>query len=88
MVGHGVFACPKFSNILKCNKCEGGHKTKICGLKCSYCFGLKHTKECHWKKNGKGLAISTSHLEVLINDEEATLVKLNWLCGVKNNIFS
>jgi hypothetical protein len=75
MVSHGVFACSKLFDRLKCDKCEGGHRIKNCGLKCSYCFGLKHMKKCCWKKNGNGLATSANHLEVLINDEEATLAK-------------
>jgi hypothetical protein len=74
MVGHVVSTRSKLSNRLKCNKCEGGHRTKICGHKCSYCFGLRQTKECCWKKNGDA---SANHLEVLVNDEEATLAKLN-----------
>jgi hypothetical protein len=32
--------------------------------------------------------LHTNFLEMLINDEEATLIKLNWLCGVKHNVFS
>jgi hypothetical protein len=46
MVGRGAFACSKFFNILKCGKCEKGHKTENHGLKCSYCFGMGYTKEC------------------------------------------
>ncbi len=59
-----------------------------CGLKCSYCFKLNHTEDCCWKKNGKGPSATTNYLEVLINDEEATLTELNRLCEVKNNVFS
>ncbi len=79
--------CSKKFNRPKCGKCRGGHKIENYGLKCSYYFGLGHTKEHCWKKNGKGLATSTNVLEVLINDVEATLIKLNRLCGMKNNIF-
>jgi hypothetical protein len=56
---------------------EGGHKTEICGLKCSYNFGLGHTKEQCWKKNGRRLVAITNYLEVLVDDEETTLAKLN-----------
>jgi hypothetical protein len=40
--------------------------------------------EKKWKKSSCHYQL----LEVLINDEEATLTKLNKLCGVKNNVFS
>lgn len=88
MVGHGASACSKLFNCPKCNKCEGGHRIENCGLKCSYCFGLGHTEECCWKKNGRGFIAFANYLEVLVNDEEATLAKLNQLCGANNNIFS
>jgi hypothetical protein len=29
--------------------CGGGHKIDSCGLKCSLCFGLRHTKDKCWK---------------------------------------
>ncbi len=51
-------------------------------------FGMGHTKERYWKKNGKGPTITMNFLEVLVNNEEAMLVKLNRLCIVKNNVFS
>jgi hypothetical protein len=38
MVCHGAFACSKFSNKPKCDKCGGGHIIEKCGLKCSYCL--------------------------------------------------
>jgi hypothetical protein len=34
----------------KCAKCEGGHKTDNCGLKCSIYFRLGHTEDRGWKK--------------------------------------
>jgi hypothetical protein len=41
-----------------------------------------------WRKNGKGPPTITNFLEVLINDEHATLEKLNSLCGIKVDVFS
>jgi hypothetical protein len=90
MVGHGVSSCSKLSRkpeCGKCGKCGGGDKIENCGFKCSYCFGLGHTKERCWKKNGKGFTTITNYLEVSVNDEKATLTELNQLCGIKNNIF-
>jgi hypothetical protein len=87
MVGHGVFSCSKLSKKPECGKCGGGDKIENYGFKCSYCFGLGHIKECCWKKNGKCLIAITNYLEILVNDEKATLTKLNLLCGIKNNIF-
>jgi hypothetical protein len=63
-------------------------KTNNCGLKCSFCFGLGHIKDKCWKKSGKGLPTTTNFLEVLVDDEEATLVKLNRICGGDHHIFS
>jgi hypothetical protein len=48
---------------------------------------MEHTEKCCWKKNEKGVATFVNYLKVLVNDGEATLVELNWVCGVKNNIF-
>ncbi len=57
-------------------------------LKCSLCSGMGYTEDKCWKKNNKGPSASTNFLEVMVNDEETTLVELNHLCGVNNNIFS
>ncbi len=85
-MGHGASTCSKLSNRLKCGKCERGHIIENCGFKCSYCFGLGHMEVHCWKKNGKGHVTFANYLEVLIDGEEATLAKLNRLCGVKNNV--
>ncbi len=45
MMGHNASSCLKLSKKPKCGKCEGGHKTENCGLKCSYCFKLGHVEE-------------------------------------------
>jgi hypothetical protein len=70
--GPQCFSILKTLQETKCGKCKGGHKTKNYGLKCSYYFGLGHTEERCWK-NGKGLPATTNYLEVLVNDEDATL---------------
>jgi hypothetical protein len=48
---------------------------------------MGHTKDMCWRKNGKGPFSSANFLEVMVNGEEATLTKLNRLCGVKHNFF-
>jgi hypothetical protein len=59
-----------------------------CNLKCSFCLGMGHTKDRCWKKNDKGPSTCANFLKKLINDEEATLIKLNQLFGIKHNVFS
>jgi len=71
----------------KCAKCGSGHKTNNCGLKCSFYFGLGHTEDKCWKKFAKGLPATTNFLEVLVNDEKATLAELNCVCGGDQHIF-
>jgi hypothetical protein len=88
MMGHNVSSCSKFFTKPKCGKCGGGYTTKNRGVKCSYCFGLGHTEECCWNKNGRSPLTTVNYLKVLINDKEATLSKLNRLCGINNNVFS
>jgi len=65
------------------------HRTENCGVKCSFCAGLGHSEDRCWKKpkDGKAHLGSTNFLEVLLNDEEATLHQLNKLCG-SENVFS
>jgi len=75
---------PKNPNVVNV---KGGIRRKTTDLKCSYGYGLGHVEKCCWKKNGKGLLATTNYLEVLVNDEEATLTQLNRLCGMKNNVF-
>ncbi len=86
---HTNSACPKLTDTRpKCAKCGGGHKIDNCGLKCSFCLGLGHTEERCWKKTTKGLLATTNFLEVLVDDEEATLAKLNHVCGDDQHVFS
>jgi hypothetical protein len=65
------------------------HRTENCGIKCSFCSGLGHSKDKGLKKpkDGKSHSGATNFLEVLLNDEEATMQQLNKLCG-NENIFS
>jgi hypothetical protein len=73
----------------KCAKCGMSHRTKNCGIKCSFYSGLGHSEDRCWKKpkDGKSHSRATKFLEVLLNDEEATMQQLNKLCG-NENIFS
>jgi hypothetical protein len=50
-------------------------------MKCSFYFGLGHTEKRCWKKSTKGLFTSTNFMEVLVDDEEATLAELNHVHG-------
>jgi hypothetical protein len=67
----------------KCAKCGMSHRTKNCGIKCSFCLGLGHSEERCWKrpKDAKSHSGTTNFLEMLLNDEETTLQQLNKLCG-------
>jgi hypothetical protein len=56
-------------------------------LKCLICFGLGHIEDRCWKKFAKGLSATTNFLEVLVDDEEANLSKLNCICGGDYHIF-
>jgi len=71
----------------KCAKCGMFHKIENCGIKCS--FYSRFSKDRCWKKpkDGKSHFGTTKFLEVLLNDEEATMQQLNKLCG-KENVFS
>jgi hypothetical protein len=73
----------------KCAKCDMFHKTKNCEIKCSLCSRLGHSKDRCWKepKNGKSNSKTIFFLEVLLNDEEATMQQLNKLCR-NENVFS
>jgi hypothetical protein len=83
-------ACPKHNDIQpKCGKCGGGHKTKNCGIRCSFCNGLGHSKDCCWKKKDIIPFDSiANYLKVLVNDEVPTLIKLNMICGANHHLSS
>jgi hypothetical protein len=40
-----------------------------------------------WRKNGEGPSTFANFLEVFVNDEKFKLAKLNYLCGIKHNVF-
>jgi hypothetical protein len=65
------------------------HKIEICGIKCSFYSRLHHLEDRCWKKlkDGKSHFGTIIFLEVLLNDEEATMQKLNKLCK-NENVFS
>jgi hypothetical protein len=87
---HLATACPRLNEARsKCAKCRMPHRTENCGVKCTYCSGLGHSKDRYWKKpkDGKSPSGTANFLEVLISDEAATLQQLNKLCG-SENLFS
>jgi hypothetical protein len=87
---HIAIACPRLNEPRpKCAKCGMSYRTENCGIKCSFCSGLGHSEDRCWKKpkDGKSHSGAANFLEVLLNDEEATLQQLNKLCG-DENIFS
>ncbi len=87
---HIATTCPRLNEPRpKCAKCGMPHKTENCGVKCSFCSGLGHSEDRCWKrsKDGKSHSGAANFLEVLLNDEAATLQQLNELCG-NENVFS
>jgi hypothetical protein len=87
---HTAVACPRLNEPrAKCAKCGMPHRTENCGVKCSFCAGLGHTEDRCWKKpkDGRMHPGSANFLEVMLDDEEATLHQLNRLCG-DENLFS
>jgi len=72
---HMATACPRLNEArLKCAKCSMPHRTKNCGIKCTYCAGLGHFEDKCWKKpkDGKSTAGAANFLEVLLDDGAAT----------------
>ncbi len=87
---HLATTCPRLNEARpKCAKCGMPHRTENCGVKCTYCSGLGHFEDRCWKKpkDGRSHSGATNFLEVLLNDEAATLQQLNKLCG-SENLFS
>ncbi len=87
---HLAIACLRLNEPWpKCAKCGMSHRTKNCGIKCSFYSGLGHSEDRCWKKpkDGKSDSGAVKFLEVLLNDEEATMQQFNKLCG-NENIFS
>ncbi len=84
---HLATTCPRLNEARpKCAKCGMPHRTKNCGIKCIFCTGLGHSEDKCWKKpkDEKSRSKTTNFLEVLLNDEAATLQHLNKLCGNEN----
>jgi hypothetical protein len=73
----------------KCAKCNMPHRTENCGIKCTFCTGLGHSKDRCWKKprDEKMHTGTTNFVKVLLSDEKATLQQLNRLCG-NEKVFS
>jgi hypothetical protein len=73
---HIATACPRLNEARpKCAKCNMPHRTENCGIKCSFCAGLGHSEDRCWKKpkDGKVHSGAANFIEVLLNDEQATL---------------
>ncbi len=73
----------------KCAKCNMPHRTENCGIKCTFCACLGHSEDGCWKKpkDGKPHPGTANFVEVLLDDEEATLQQLNKLRG-NEKVFS
>ncbi len=51
--------------------------------------GLGHLEDRYWKKKDTKPSYSTTnYLEVLVNDEKATLTELNRICGANHHLSS
>ncbi len=73
---HIATTCPRLNEPRsKCAKCGMSHRTENCGIKCSFCSGLGHSEDKCWKKpkDAKSHSGAANFLEVLLNDEKATL---------------
>ncbi len=84
---HTATACPRRNEPRpKCAKCGMPHRMENCGVKCSFCTGLGHSEDKCWRKSrdGRTHPRSVNFLEVMLDDEEATLHQLNELCGGEN----
>jgi hypothetical protein len=84
---HMATACPRQNEARpKCAKCNLPHRIENCGVKCTFCTGLGHSKDKCWKKpkDGKSTSRAVNFLEVMLDDEAATEQQLNRLCGNEN----
>ncbi len=82
-------ACPKHNDMQpKCGKCGGGHRVENYGIRCSFCNGMGHSDHCWKKKDTKPSNSIANYLEVLVNDEKATLNELNKICGANHHLTS
>jgi hypothetical protein len=73
---HLATTCPRLNETRsKCAKCGMPHRIENCGIKCTFYTGLGHSEDRCWKKpkDGKSHSGAANFLEVLLNDEAATL---------------
>jgi hypothetical protein len=72
-----------------CGKCGGRYKVENYNIRCLFYNGMGHSEDRGWKKkNTKPSNSTTNYLEVLLNDEEATLNELNKICGANHHLTS
>ncbi len=58
-------------------------------MRCGFCGGLGHTKECCWKKKDLKIGVATTnYLEVLVDDEVVVQNQLDKICGNNHDLFS
>jgi len=87
---HIATMCPRLNEPRpKCAKCGMPHRTENCGVKCSFCLGLGHSEDRCWKKSkdGRSNSKAANFLEVLLDDEAATIQQLDKFCE-NENVFS
>jgi hypothetical protein len=61
-----------------CAKCGGGQRVRNYGFSCPFYNGFGHAEDMHRKKRDlKGLIFVANYSEILVNNEETTLAKLN-----------
>jgi hypothetical protein len=85
---HTIVACLKHSDMgPKCDKCAKGHRVENYGIRCSFYNGFGYLKDRCWKKKDtKPFNSTANYLEVLVNDEGATLTKLNKIYGANHHL--
>ncbi len=87
---HIATACPRLNEPRpKCAKCGMPHRIENYGVKCSFCSSLGHSEDRCWKKSKDGRSNSgaVNFLEVLLDDEAATVQQLDKFCE-NENVFS
>jgi hypothetical protein len=85
---HMATACPRLNEARpKCAKCNMPHRTENCGIKCTLCTRLGHSKDKCWKKPKDVIVGTSNFLEVFLDDGTVTEQQLNKLCG-NENLFS
>ncbi|CAM6077267.1 unnamed protein product [Sphagnum tenellum] len=87
---HIATTCPRFYEPRpKCAKCGMPHRTDNYGVKCSFCSDLGHSEDMCWKKSkdGRSNSAAANFLEVMLDDEAATVEQLNRFCE-NENVFS